>query len=196
MPTQNSNPAIQDEPADTVISRSGSVVARSIRRVGLVAAASGLIVAAGFASEYALVAHFIVGSPTYDTMPGILIYVAAVIALAVLIGVVGAEIEGGSQNRGLAGWLIGVSAAGALFFGLLSTLGAQFWAGSRNSDQAETVVAGLLYFVSFAGPAIASLVAAIVIFGHGSRLPTAWLPSLLVLAVVAVSVLVLVVVGL
>ena len=164
--------------------------ARSVRQVGLVAAAAVLIVAAGFASEYALAAHFIVGSPTYDTLPGILVYVTAIVALAAVVGAVGLEVGRGSQNRGLAGWLIGVSAAGTLFFGLLSILGAQFFAASSSADRLDTVATGLEYFASFAGPAVASLVAAITIFSRGSRLGSAWLPSVLVLTVVTASVII------
>ena len=44
---------------------------QTLRRVGLVAAMSGLIVGAGFASEYALAAHFITGPATYETLPGV-----------------------------------------------------------------------------------------------------------------------------
>lgn len=182
--------------APSMASSKVSFDSRLVRQLGVAAAAPGLIVAAGFASESALAAHFIVGSPTYDTLPATLVYVAAVLALAAVIGVVGAEGRIAAPDRGLSIWLIASSAILTVFFGLLSILGAQFWAASRDAGPAETAVACLLYFASFAGPAIASLASAVLIFGRRTHPLPVWLPSLIFLAVVGASVLVLVCFGL
>jgi len=160
---------------------------RTLRRVGLVAAVSGLIVAAGFASEYALAAHFITGPATYETLPGVVAYVGAVLALAALMAAVGAESRRGVGRRGFDVSLIAVSAVGVLFFGWLSLLGAQFAAGAATD---ETGYTWLLYLAAFAAPAFASLVAAIVIYVWH---PRAVVPALIVLATVAVAVVLLVI---
>ena len=158
-----------------------------LRRAGLIAAASGLIVGAGFASEYALAAHFITGPATYETLPGVVLYIGAVLALAVLLAVIAVESRRGVGRRGFDVSLIAVSAAGVLFFGWLSLLGAQFAAGAAGDETGST---WLLYLAAFAAPAFASLVAAIVIYVWH---PRAVVPALIVLGIVAVAVVLLVI---
>jgi len=74
-----------------------------------------------------------------------------------------------------------------LFFGWLSLLGAQFAAGAATD---EVFSNWLLYLAAFAAPAIASLVAAVVVYVWH---PRAVVPAIIVVAVIAVAVVLLVV---
>ena len=163
-----------------------------IIRTGLVAAMSGLVTAAGFASEDALKARFVPGPATYDTSIGTALYVIAVSALAALYLAVALEVRRRPRARGFSAALIGASLAAVVFFGWLSVLGAQFfWAADPSDSTREPITFGLLSFAAYAGPAVASLVAALLTRFTASRRLSVFLGPLAVLAVTTTAVTVL-----
>ena len=168
--------------------RDGSgMPARAAAGVGLVVAAAAVIVVAGFASEQALLAPWVVGGPGQKTSVGPLaVYGGGLVALAA-IHWAAARLARRGPGRALAAWLAGVSAAGILFFVFVALLGLGFWSAAREAGPAETLGAGLLFFLALVGPSLASLVSAIV--SVVARRPAlAALPPLVLLATTGTSV--------
>ena len=154
-----------------------------IRRTGLVAATSGAITAAGFASDYALAAHFITGPARFETAPGVAIYIAAVAALFALYWAAAAELHRDPSRRRFAAGLVAVSTAAVLLFGGFAVLGAQFYWTASLASPGEVVTFGLKSFASYAGPAVGSLVASILLVRSGVRARPVLLPALVGVAV-------------
>ena len=169
------------------LSDGSGMPARAAAGVGLVVAAAAIIVVAGFASEQALLAPWVVGGPGQGSaVAPLALYGGGLVALAV-VHWAAAGLARRSPGRALAAWLAGVSATGILFFVFVALLGLGFWSAAREAGPAETLGAGLLFFIALVGPSLASLVSVIV--SVVARRPAlAALPPLVLLAATGTSV--------
>ena len=166
-------------------------VARAAGAAGLVIAAAAAVVVAGFASEQALLAPWVVGGPGQRTSIAQFALYGGVLVVLAAIHAAAAQLGRRAPGRALAAWLAGVSAAGTLFFALVALLGLGFWSAARDAGPAETLGAGALFVVAFAGPSVASLVSAILALVARARPTLAAVPPLVLLAATGASVLVI-----
>ena len=148
------------------------MIARSrAAATALVVSVALLLVLTGLVGERAVVALIIVGWQN-PPLAGALylnlgLYAGGVAALVVLFGVVWRrELTGGVRG------VVAVSALGTLAFGALALLDLGFWSTARGAGAGETWRVGLVFFAVIAGPSVATLTAALVIFGRrGGREP-------------------------
>ena len=165
-------------------------VARVAVGAGLVVAASLAIVVAGFASEGALLTRWVVGGPEEAPVVQLGLYGGGLLALAAVYGAAARSARRTPPRRALAGWLAGVSSAGLLVFTFVALLGLGFWSAARDAGAVETGFVGVLFFVALAGPAVASLISAILMTVSRHRPIVAAMPPLVLLAATGTSVLV------
>jgi len=157
--------------------------------VGVVVAVTVALLVASFATEQALAAPFILCQPPFQPVIDPLTYVSGIVALSLLYWAASGLARRHPARRGFARWLVGISIAATLFFGLLALLGLGFWSSAREVTAAETVLAGVLFVIALAGPAIASLVASILLLADATRpMPPVIVPPLAFVGVTAISV--------
>jgi len=147
------------------------VIARSrAAATALVVSVALLLVLTGLVGERAVVALIVVGWQNPPQAGALYLnlglYAGGVAALVVLFGVVWRR-----EPTGVRG-VVAVSALGTLAFGALALLDLGFWSTARGAGAGETWRVGLVFFAVIAGPSVATLTAALVIFGRrGGREP-------------------------
>ena len=165
--------------------REGAVV-RGVTTAGLGLAVAGAVVVATFASEETVARLAICETPARASLAPYA-YVGASLALALLYWAASAAARRGAPRRGLATVLIVVSVVGIVFSGWIASLAVGFWSAAGQPSTPEIVRVGILFVIAFVGPAIASLVAAILVGVAGSRAIPVLLPPIAVLVVTAAS---------
>jgi len=156
--------------------------------LGVVVAVTAALLVASFATEEALVAPFILCQPPFQPVIDPLTYVSGIVTLTLLFWAASGLARRHPARRGFARWLVGISIAAILFFGLLALVGLGFWSSAREVTAGETVLAGVLFFIALAGPAIASLFASILLLADATRpMPPVIVPPLAFIGVTATS---------
>ncbi|SDZ32293.1 hypothetical protein SAMN05216554_3266 [Herbiconiux ginsengi] len=160
---------------------------------GLVVLSALGIVIGGFAAEQTLVVQFALCRPALEPFDEPFVYSAAIATLAAVFAVAGWLVRRDPLRWGFAGWLVAVACGGVLCFGWVSLLGVGFWGMSR--EEASTGESwwgmGLLFLIALAGPALASLAAAISVLAVRSPRVSALLPACVFLLGTGVSIAVL-----
>ena len=147
------------------------MIARSrAAATALVVSVALLLVLTGLVGERAVVALIVVGWQDPPVAGALYLnlglYAGGVAALVVLFGVVWRR-----ELTGVRG-VTAVSTLGTLAFGALALLDLGFWSTARGAGAGETWRVGLVFFAVIAGPSVATLTAALVIFGRrGGREP-------------------------
>lgn len=139
-------------------------------RAGLVAAAAAALVVSGFASLEAVADPFVLGNPGMTPNASPYWFGGALAVLVAIHAAASWLTYRDLERRRFVWWILGISAAGVVWFGWLALLSVSFWSTARaDVTTAETLTTGLLYFVALAGPSVSSLVATVFTALVGSR---------------------------
>jgi hypothetical protein len=160
-----------------------------LAKASLVATVAAALAVSGFASLEALAGPHILGNPRPATDASPYWFAGSLIVLVVLHTLASWLSRRDRNRRRFVWWLVGVSAAGVLWFGSLAALSASFWSAARADVGASDAVAtGALYVAALAGPSIASLAAATITALAGPQPASIALPAVVFLVVAGASI--------